>query len=285
MAEAPNDLPGPALFAALKAAVGSTVEREQVVNFSSLIFGVNSPSDLLLDSCIYYLVRRLIHFGGYKLQELRSQQLPETDLKTHIEDYVGRNLRLNFTPLERAKIETLVGMCVLEAEKELTEGQKKAALRIARDANITSCYVCGRTLTFGPFDQSIAEAEKSSWVEIEHRFPRCLGGTNSQPNLALACKACNKAKADYAGFPDFHYEYMSTRHREVETDFKKYLRGDMRVAVKLAGDSKCFSCEKTADVVGGLFLGRKDSDDHWHFLNMAPFCAGCHPDGKTPYEL
>ncbi len=74
------------------------MEQEQIQQFSSLIFGDGAPATILLDSCVYYLLRRLVHFGGYKLQQLRNDEQPDTDLKPSIEEYVGRTLRLKITP-------------------------------------------------------------------------------------------------------------------------------------------------------------------------------------------
>ncbi|NUM89008.1 MAG: HNH endonuclease [Bdellovibrionales bacterium] len=32
-------------------------------------------------------------------------------------------------------------------------------------------------------------------LEIDHRIPRALGGTNNAPNLRLLCRACNQRAA------------------------------------------------------------------------------------------
>ena len=34
----------------------------------------------------------------------------------------------------------------------------------------------------------------SSWMEIEHKEPRCKGGSNRQANLEPACGSCNARK-------------------------------------------------------------------------------------------
>jgi 5-methylcytosine-specific restriction endonuclease McrA len=37
-------------------------------------------------------------------------------------------------------------------------------------------------------------------LTIEHKVPRCLGGTNDPVNIALACEPCNKEKGREAWF-------------------------------------------------------------------------------------
>jgi 5-methylcytosine-specific restriction endonuclease McrA len=42
----------------------------------------------------------------------------------------------------------------------------------------------------------------TSWAEVEHVTPRCVGGTNDPSNLVLSCSTCNskKGKKSYEAF-------------------------------------------------------------------------------------
>jgi 5-methylcytosine-specific restriction endonuclease McrA len=67
------------------------------------------------------------------------------------------------------------------------------ALFSARDRH---CHWCGieLRLTHDPRDPARATRE--------HLVPRHLGGADTLDNLALACAACNGARADGTGAPD-----------------------------------------------------------------------------------
>ena len=61
------------------------------------------------------------------------------------------------------------------------------------------CYLCGKTLRLG------------QRLEIDHWYPRSLGGPDEPWNLRLVHAGCNRSKAD-AVLPAAHAEYLSRQH-------------------------------------------------------------------------
>lgn len=53
------------------------------------------------------------------------------------------------------------------------------------------CFYCGHDLVLD-FRFGLGQWDAT----IDHKMPRCRGGSNNIDNLCLACKECNAAKAD-----------------------------------------------------------------------------------------
>lgn len=77
------------------------------------------------------------------------------------------------------------------------------------------CFYCG--VPFGL-------REGNSFLRtIDHYLPRCLGGTNRQDNLVLACFYCNHAKGD--AHPEAFLSSAALAKRR--KDVKRWIRIDM----------------------------------------------------------
>lgn len=64
---------------------------------------------------------------------------------------------------------------------------------LARQRQGGLCFYCKRPMA--KVGSPAAQAAPTSVETIEHRRPKCRGGTDSATNLVLTCRACNALKA------------------------------------------------------------------------------------------
>ena len=70
-------------------------------------------------------------------------------------------------------------------------GQRNALRhQIAERDGGWECRYCSRQL------YETVDADDPAFPELDHVIPLRLGGTNTLGNLVLACRACNRCKAD-----------------------------------------------------------------------------------------
>jgi 5-methylcytosine-specific restriction endonuclease McrA len=74
--------------------------------------------------------------------------------------------------------------------------EQDSSLLMLFSARDPRCCWCGIELRLTRDPRDPARATR------EHLVPRHLGGTDTAENLALACAACNGARADGTGAPD-----------------------------------------------------------------------------------
>ncbi len=74
--------------------------------------------------------------------------------------------------------------------------EEDASLLTLFSARDPHCHWCGVALRLTRDRRDPARATR------EHLVPRHLGGADTPDNLALACAACNGARADGVGAPD-----------------------------------------------------------------------------------
>lgn len=112
--------------------------------------------------------------------------------------------------------------------------------------------------------------------EVEHIWPRAMGGISDDSNLALACAQCNEDKRDFINASDFHYEEIClTNWDETSDEFAKELKRDYKLALWNKANFKCELCGSTAKDLGQLEFVRKNPNDSWHFLNISILCPSC----------
>jgi 5-methylcytosine-specific restriction endonuclease McrA len=124
------------------------------------------------------------------------------------------------------------------------------------------CYICGKSLT-------------NEEAEIEHMWPKAMGGTEKDHNLKVSCKHCNKYKQDYIDASDFHYEEICIAQEEGENSFSGNFKRLYKIALWAKNNYSCILCGTTAESVGRLKFVRKNSRDSWHFLNIDAYCESC----------
>lgn len=62
-------------------------------------------------------------------------------------------------------------------------------------------------------------------LTVEHVIPLCLGGTNDESNIALACAPCNHQKGQEAWKQKHNNMEYRERKREIIQKYKQYYPG------------------------------------------------------------
>ena len=90
------------------------------------------------------------------------------------------------------------GRCWLENHAAFRAGGRR--LRPSLSVGVgADCYLCGKTLYMG------------ERLDIDHWYPRSLGGPDEPWNLRLVHAGCNRSKADTV-LPTAHAAYLSRQH-------------------------------------------------------------------------
>jgi len=109
-------------------------------------------------------------------------------------------------------------------------------------------------------------------IEIEHHWPRDMGGPTVDANLRVACRKCNQFKQNRIDAADFHYEAICLTQEKGDNHFENELRYEFRIAVWSRHNFACARCNQPAGRVGRLSFDRINPKDSWHFLNIVPRC-------------
>ncbi|GAB4190333.1 MAG: hypothetical protein OHK0022_02980 [Roseiflexaceae bacterium] len=217
---------------------------------------------LIYLSSINYLIRRFINTSQYIYQEYG-----EYSFRSELQQYLRDHTR--YTDRQRTDIAYALEKCLkYMQETESATGDMNSRRNEAKRFNF-NCYICGTTLDFGGSDpDKIATAD--------HIWPRSMGGLNEKENIKVACGKCNnKLKRNRLDYSDYHYESISLSSNEGSANFLTELESQYRIAVYTKSQFSCESCGQPAYRVGKLLVGRRDTSDSWHFLNMVAYCANC----------
>lgn len=238
-------------------------KRSFVSKIDAALIAEGEFSQLVYDSCIYYMVRRLITTAQYLNRQYGTSDHPPGRFVVELRKFVR-----DYTNIPKDKIElalTLLLECVNVANRKPGKGTKRRILRYTRERGLR-CYICGCELDFD-------NPESPQRPVVEHVWPNSMGGLNSEPNLKVSCWSCNQHKADYVDASDFHYEEICLASNKETASFPKDLKGVYRVAIWAKSGYKCAECEKPASRLGELAFARRDLDDSWHFLNIDVYCS------------
>lgn len=224
--------------------------------------GDGALASFFYESCINYLVRRLITSADHYKRTYPEQNLFEQKLKLYLRDFT------NLRDRERQEIFRLLLRCINVIAIDISQGEHNRVRRTARQKN-WGCYICGQSLQFSGPDRS------DDHFTIDHAWPHGMGGLSRGSNLRQACRKCNnELKREFIDASDFHFEEISLvgpteqeyiRQREQYYDTAVYLRAQCR----------CSMCQSPAEEVGKLSVQRKESLDAWHFLNLEAYCDRC----------
>jgi len=119
--------------------------------------------------------------------------------------------------------------------------------------------------------------------EVEHIWPRAMGGQTNEGNLLLACSECNQDKHDYIDASDFHYEEIAlVNWDETSSDFTNELKREYKLALWSKSSFECELCGSKAQDMGRLEFIRKNPNDSWHFLNISIVCPSCYHKLSRP---
>lgn len=236
--------------------------------------------DVIYNGTINYLLRRLITTAEYFRRKCADGPFtdPEHQFKKLLKDFLREEIRIPRNRLGR--FEVLLRECLEARARYPTEHTKK---RLLKKAGLQGdrCYICGAELEYrttfehsGPDEQDASREEESQYntAQVEHYWPRALGGLSEETNLKAACASCNLAKKDYIDASDFHFEeFCLVSSREHENFFKEFTR-EFRVAVLARNEFRCAVCGQRAEQIGELVFGRRNPNDSWHFLNVITYC-------------
>lgn len=219
-------------------------------------------SDLIYNSTINYMMRRLIFTAEFLRRKCEKKNLGEDKFILELRNFIKENTRISSRNLERVLV--LLRECLKARKKEIASSQKTRIHRGAKQRD-ERCYICGCQLDF-------ERIEKFKSPEIEHLWPRSLGGLSEENNLKISCSKCNSNKRNYIDYSDFHYEEISIVSDEDDEHFSTEMTRQYELAIWAKSNFKCKICGKPASNVGKLKLSRINLDDSWHFLNIDAYC-------------
>lgn len=221
-------------------------------------------SEIVYESSINYMVRRLIKTAKYiknKNSEIEDKYIQE--IRKHLNNYT--RIPKNF--IERILL-VLID-CLKAMDQNPSQRDAKSLLKQAEDEGLR-CYICGQELGF-------SESGKYNFAEVEHIFPKSLGGSSDVSNLKIVCHRCNQIKKSYINSDDFHYEFIALAQEKTDRNYDNEFPWEYRVPLYIRSECKCVVCGKEAKTEGRLNLGRIQLTDSWHFLNIQAYC-----DKHTP---
>ncbi|HAO09762.1 MAG TPA: hypothetical protein DCQ51_00920 [Planktothrix sp. UBA8407] len=220
---------------------------------------------LIYDSTINYVLRRLISTADFLKRQCDKQEKYDESFIVKLREFLKENMRFPEENIELIRV--LITECLDAKRKKVNSTLKKEIRRTAKNNN-RFCYLCGIELEY---DLKSPNNVHNS-VEVEHKWPRAMGGLSDAFNLEVACQACNGKKADYIDASDFHYEEICLVTDENDQHFSTEMKREYELALWAKTEFKCSLCQKPASDSGKLKLSRKNPNDSWHFLNIEIFC-------------
>jgi len=227
-------------------------------------------SRLLYDSSINYLIRRLITTSEYIKRRFDIDDYPSGTYVEKIKEHLKDFTQIPYT--HREKVQGILLECLRLRKGNPSQATKDRLFRQSCSRDLR-CYICGGEINY-------KQRKKYNSFEVEHIWPKSLGGRNEGENLTGACCKCNSSKRDYLDASDFHYEEISLVSTEGESSFSTEFTWDYRVAVLAQHEYKCVLCKKDAQTVGDLHFARRETSDSWHYLNIDVYCSKHLPKEK-----
>lgn len=239
----------------VKAATFSAVD--QSMNADGLLVS------LLYQSAINYMLRRLVSGAAYFRKQCDRDGLSEEEFNRQLRHFLKNSFSLPASGVE--KIFVLLKECVVLRDRSPSARTMTIVRKSAARHGVPRCYMCGREVTFS------APAQEDSG-EVEHIWPRDMGGLSDESNLKIACHRCNQSKGSRVDYSDFHYEAICLTTSQEDEHFLNEFRHEYRLAALARSDFRCVVCERAAEQAGVLEFCRSDKDDAWHFLNINVTC-------------
>lgn len=275
-----NNNPGEQLREILKSLYPITQNNEQNEK-SSFVFNIDYAfkadgklSQLLYDSSINYLVRRLIYSSAYIKKKYQSDNYPPERFINELRKFVEQETRIEETEIE--KIIILLQQCLQAKNKNRKSSSKRLQKKRIIENMINTygelrCYVCGKSL-------AESDDNKENQIEIEHYWPQSLGGLTQDFNLKVSCSSCNNYKKSYIDFSDFHYEQICLINNKDDIYASHEIEKEKKIAIWAKNEYSCSVCSKKAAEIGTLSFGRINLNDSWHFLNIESYCDMHNPE-------
>jgi len=239
-----------------------------VDRIDSILMADGEFARLAYASSLNYLVRRLITTSEFLKRKYSGDQFRSDRYVQEIRLFLRDYTRISPTQVE--SVLSLILTC-LDERNRMPSQTTKARLRSEAKRTGMYCYICGRDMEFEQLNQHNS-------FNAEHKWPKAMGGRNSQFNLKQVCRQCNKAKEDFIDYTDFHYEEMCLVSDKTSESFSNELKWNYRVALWAKNDFRCAICNKPAESVGELLFARREPTDSWHFLNIDSYCSEHMPE-------
>jgi len=262
-----NINPGEQLREFIKKLFPADVKNDSFISrIDDLLQADGELIDLVYNSTINYVLRRLIVTADYFQRKCKKEGKGEekfiTDLRAFLKD------DMHFPEKHIGSIFVLIRECLIKRNAQVAESTKHEIKKRARNNN-KACYICGGELEF-----DIGDSYKS--VQVEHKWPKAMGGSSDNFNLEVACQKCNCKKSDYIDATDFHYEKICLVSDEKDEHFSTEMKREYELALWAKTEFKCSVCGKSPADAGKLKFARKNPNDSWHFLNIEIFCEKHH---------
>ncbi|BAZ80549.1 HNH endonuclease [Sphaerospermopsis kisseleviana CS-549] len=232
---------------------------------------------LVYDSSINYLLRRLINTADYLRRKYDSDMFPPEKFLIELRRFLTENTNIQQDKIEQ--ILSLLILCLDAKNKKLKNSKKQRIFNQAKSNNQLCCYICGNSLEeIIEENKTVKDLEIKEKSQVEHIWPRAMGGSSEEFNLKLSCPYCNKVKKNYIDAADFHYEQMCLVSDKNDQSFSTEFVKDYRIAISAKSNYSCSVCGKPALTVGPLKFGRVNPNDSWHFLNIEVYCNEHSPE-------
>jgi hypothetical protein len=227
--------------------------------------------DLLYRSSINYLIRRFITAARY-IHDKYYKSHGDARVRTEIRKYLSDYTRLK--DAEKNLVINILIKCIDTADDDFNDSEKHTVKRQIAEYE-WGCYICGKELNMEK------NSNDSNAGTADHKWPKSLGGLSELGNLRYACKECNnKYKKDFIDYSDYHYEEIAmiiSSYSEYVSKIQPNKKG-YEAAIFSKSDYKCEICSQPAYRVGELFIGRRDIEDTWHYLNLTTYCNEHTPE-------
>lgn len=255
----------------------SSEDNSFISRIDNALIAEGNFSHVVYESSINYLLRRLINTAEYLRRKYGSDEFPSEQFLIELRRFVVENTRLDSDKSEI--IVLLLKQCVDAKDKKLKPSRKKRIFKNAQEKDELCCYICGNVLNVekGSISED-KELETSEEIQVEHIWPKAMGGATEDFNLKLSCSYCNNAKKNYIDATDFHYEQICLVSDKNDEYFSTELKREYKIAIWAKNNYSCSVCNKPALSVGRLKFGRLNPDDSWHFLNIDAYCNEHTPE-------
>ena len=263
-----NINPGEQLREFIKKLFPADVKNDSFISrIDDLLQADGDLRDLVYNSTINYVLRRLIVTADYFKRKCEKENKGNEKFRTDLRAFLKEDMRF---PDEKqiGRILVLISDCLDTRNADVADSTKHEIRKRARK-NSKACYICGGELEFD-------RGDLYNSVQVEHKWPKAMGGSSDNFNLEVACQKCNCKKSDYIDASDFHYEKICLVSDENDRHFSTEMNREYELALWAKREFKCSICGKSAADAGKLKFGRKNPNDSWHFLNIEIFCEKHH---------
>ncbi len=232
---------------------------------------------IVYESSINYLLRRLINTAEYLRRKYQTDEFPSEKFNQELRRFIRENTHI---PEEKSeKLFVLLQGCLEAKRKKLKKSKRDRLIKDYSSKNELRCYICGKYLSETEAETEVElKAQTEEKIEIEHLWPKTMGGATEDFNLKISCSFCNKSKQDYIDASDFHYEQICLVNDKNDTNFSYEMQRTYKVALLSKSNYSCSVCNKQAATVGKLNFGRLNLNDSWHFLNIQAYCDEHRPE-------